>query len=411
VLFGLRFDLFFVHVFGLQVIQALEPLNLRTISPVRRFFSKECLDVLSYSSEGHAAAIDAVAHINTATDAFLNHNPGFTGSFHLIGHGIGGCLLLNILSPQAEAAAAPGSGSGTEDVADSGDDPAAAAAADAAAERAEAEADARAEAEEAAAAQAAASVDLPSLEDFFERVGLGEFVPKLKEEEVTMETLLECADSDYSELGFKLGQRKRVMKDLGVLRERRESVAKIAEQQAADAEARAASRALERRRRAAERAEARAARQLSLLAAAESRPRELVPRPSCPSLHRPPACCFLFGAPVGFFSALDVPGARLVGPDTELVGRCELYNVFHPCVNRHSSLRAAVAFVHYSSPRCLPSLQSRLRMVRSRTRHARSAHRTARVCTAPAHMYPPPPPHPTHTHAHTHTYTLHALLA
>ena len=163
--------------------------------------------------------------------------------------------------------------------------------------------------------------------------------------QVTMETLLECGDSDYSELGFKLGQRKRVMKDLGALRERRESAAKIAEQQAAEAASRAASRALERRRRAAERAEARAARQLSVLAAAETRPRELVPRPSCPALHRPPTCCFLFGAPVGFFSAIEAPGTRLVGPNTELVGRCELYNVFHPCVTRsfargpHTTLR------------------------------------------------------------------------
>lgn len=152
------------------------------------------------------------------------------------------------------------------------------------------------------------------------------------------------SDSDYSELGFKLGQRKRVMKDLAVLRERRESAAKLAEQHAAEAAARAASRSLERRRRAAERAEARAARRLASLEAAESRPRELVPRPSCPALHRPPTCCFLFGAPVGFFAAIEPRDSRIIGPETVLVEQCALYNVFHPCVASSPHIVVCLAF-------------------------------------------------------------------
>lgn len=179
--------------------RALEPLNLRTIKSLRRFISKECLEVLTYSCEGQAAVADVADQINKITSSFLEHNPTFTGEFHLIGHGLGGCILLNILTTPA--------GDSTGDEADETVNSTVQVVDDGSADEDEEVA------EETAPAQVPA---LPTLEEFFESQGFGEYLEKLKEEEITMETLLECGDSDYKELGFNMGQRKRIMKELKV---------------------------------------------------------------------------------------------------------------------------------------------------------------------------------------------------
>jgi hypothetical protein len=162
--------------------------------------------VLTYSSEGQAAAALIVDQINRVTTSFLEHNVGFEGDFHLIGHGVGGCLLLNILSTNpgglAAGAEAPAGQLAEDDSAetDAGD-----------------EADAGdAAAADTDAAVAEADTELPTLAEFFASHDLSEFVPKLEKEEVTMETLLELVDADYSELGFNMGQRKRLMKGVKV---------------------------------------------------------------------------------------------------------------------------------------------------------------------------------------------------
>lgn len=96
------------------------------------------------------------------------------------------------------------------------------------------------------------------------------------------------------------------------LKEQRDNAAKIAEERAAEATTKNTLRDLERRRVAAVRAEARSAKALQSLRSAETRPRGVVPRPTCAPLTHPPKCCFLLGAPIGFFSVLEPTGAGIV---------------------------------------------------------------------------------------------------
>ena len=303
-----------------------ESLQLDTIKNLRNFFSKEVLEALCYYSEAQQCLGSIVKGMNTAVTLFKKENPAFSGQFHVAGHGIGGCLLSDIMAGQGQeapppaavpVATAPAPAPGPMDYGDDEDD-----------------ATGEAAAEEAAAAAAASIVPEKTWQDLLKELGLDEFIEALEKDDVDLETLTDCTDSDFKEFGFSLGQRKKAIKAIKTLGETTqkaaEEAAKVQEEDRVNRAARRAERRLEKRRLAAEAAEQNAAATVAALQSSmdeqTSRARQL----TAPDLEFTPENCFFFGAPIGLFASLQPRDQRSITPTTSFKTCTRVFNVFHP---------------------------------------------------------------------------------
>ena len=276
-----------------------------------------------YYSEAQQCLGSIVQGMNAAVSLFKKENPEFRGLFHVAGHGIGGCLLSDILAGQgqdapppaaAPAAAAPTAAAGPVDYGDDDDD---------AADEAESE---------------AAAVSSPAPEKTWQillsELGLEEFIEALEKDDVDLETLTDCTDSDFKEFGFSLGQRKKAIKAIKTLGETaqkaEEEAAKLQEEDRVKYAARRAERRLEKRRLAAEAAEQNAAVTVAALQTSMNKQTSRARQLTAPDLEFTPENCFFFGAPIGLFTALQPRDQRSITPTTSFKTCARVFNVFHP---------------------------------------------------------------------------------
>ncbi|KAH9363140.1 hypothetical protein HPB48_011892 [Haemaphysalis longicornis] len=227
-----------LHGDATGIDSALKHITLRSIPKLRHFTNDTLLDILFYTSPVYCQTI-----VDTAT-------------------AWGSLILYDILSHQ-DAAVSP---AGSTDV--FVDSPKAELAPPSEPSRAS---------EELCELEPEASKDV-SVESVFQELMLGDYISKIHEEQIDMETLKMCSEGDLREMGLPMGPRKKLLSYMKDLSEKQASTG-----------------------------------QLSV---------------SYPKINFHPSCFFALGSPIAMF--LVVRGNETLGEDFKLPTCPAFFNIFHP---------------------------------------------------------------------------------
>ena len=177
------------------------------------------------------------------------------------------------------------------------------------------------------------------LSDVLSRLGISDVLPQLEAEQIDVETLLICGESDLKDLGIPMGPRKKLIAYASdkLLEERKKEKEKEAAAAAAEAAAAVAAAA----------AAAAAAKPMvdtTIKTAPATRQPSSVsisrvsyevglagtgqPFVKYPKLAFTPVGCFALGSPIGMF--LTVRGLDHIGVDFQLPNCSNFFNIFHP---------------------------------------------------------------------------------
>jgi len=285
---------------------ALKQITLGSIGRLRNFTNSTLLDILFYTSPKYCQQIaeTVVGEINRLYALFLERNPTFKGEVSLIGHSLGSLILFDILQHQR-----PEEGEEEaeleEDQEVTVDGP-----------PGEALDESKEEVEEEEAAEPA-----EELSDVLAKLGISEVLPQLEAEQMDLETLMICGESDLKELGIPMGPRKKLISYASekLLEERRKEKEKEAAA-AAEAEKEVVD------------SHPPTTRQASSVSISVSYEVGLAgtgqPFVKYPKLDFVPVGCFALGSPIGMF--LTVRGLTHIGPDFKLPNCSNFFNIFHP---------------------------------------------------------------------------------
>ncbi|KAL4231202.1 S23-interacting protein [Mactra antiquata] len=312
-----------VHGDATGIDKRLKAITLPSTAKLRHFVNDTLMDVLFYTSPTYCQCIaDTVGQeINRLYDLFLSRNPTFEGGVSVAGHSLGSCILFDLLQNQGDSL-----GVSTELT------------------------NGNVEPEPIQTTTLAASLPEPeveeiedsvededstlTMEELLSKVGLQDKLALFRQEQIDMESLIMCSESDLKDLGLPMGPRKKLQ---GILKE---------EQQKKDKKKVQADKKLkqEEDRRLRERLAAELALQQQ-----QQRDQEPVPVHKSSSLTvdylvgvggtgQPqikyvqlkfnPVCCFALGSPVGLF--LSARGVEAIGEDFKLPTCQKYFNVFHP---------------------------------------------------------------------------------
>lgn len=306
-----------LHGEGTGLDKRLKAITLPSTPKLRNFVNDTLLDVLFYTSPTYCQTIaDQVGNeMNRLYELFQERNPQFQGTVSVAGHSLGSCVLFDLLMHQNDA---------TDQTAES--------------------------AVNSEQAQQTNGLVTPSslntslvtetneleeeettLEKLLSRVGLQDKVSTFEQEQIDLDALTMCTESDLKDLGLPMGPRKKLQ---GILKE--EQAKK--EKRKHDKERRA-KEAEERRIRdqvAAEMQEAKAAQGRSLVQSGSSVSVEFLlgpagtgqPSVQYPKLDFKPSILYALGSPIGIF--LSARGMNNIGEDFTLPTCPRVFNIFHP---------------------------------------------------------------------------------
>lgn len=306
-----------LHGEGTGLDKRLKAITLPSTPKLRNFVNDTLLDVLFYTSPTYCQTIaDQVGNeMNRLYELFQERNPQFQGTVSVAGHSLGSCVLFDLLMHQNDA---------TDQTAES--------------------------AVNSEQAQQTNGLVTPSslntslvtetdeleeeettLEKLLSRVGLQDKVSTFEQEQIDLDALTMCTESDLKDLGLPMGPRKKLQ---GILKE--EQAKK--EKRKHDKERRA-KEAEERRIRdqvAAEMQEAKAAQGRSLVQSGSSVSVEFLlgpagtgqPSVKYPKLDFKPSILYALGSPIGIF--LSARGVNNIGEDFTLPTCPRVFNIFHP---------------------------------------------------------------------------------
>jgi hypothetical protein len=252
----------------------LQPLTLRSIPKLRSFVNDTLMDVLFYTSPVYCQTIlDTVCReINNTFALYCSRNPGFSGEVSVIGHSLGSLILFDLLSGQV---------SETED----GDK--------------EAENDEGGEAVEVDQGLVKPRWDKDlSLEEVFEKLGIGDHAGVFVNQGIGMEELEQCSEEDLKEAELPLGPRKKL---LNYLKTRTVKTGFQQFQQSAVV----------------------SSVDYTVGPAGTGQPSVRYPR-----LNIKPTAFFALGSPIAVFMA--VRGIHTLGHEFKLPSCQRFYNIFHP---------------------------------------------------------------------------------
>lgn len=295
---------------------ALKQITLGSIGRLRNFTNSTLLDILFYTSPKYCQHIaeTVVGEINRLHALFLERNPTFTGQVSLIGHSLGSLILFDILQHQrAEDEEEEEQEVGEEqNFTDDG----------APAEEGE---DVEGEEELEGEEEVEEEVPIEELSDVLAKLGISDVLPKLEAEQIDLETLMICGESDLKELGIPMGPRKKLITYASekLLEERKmEKEKEAAEEAAAEAAAKASAQN-----------HPPTTRQESSVSISHVSYEVGVagtgqPFVKYPKLDFVPVGCFALGSPIGMF--LTVRGLTHIGPDFKLPNCSNFFNIFHP---------------------------------------------------------------------------------
>lgn len=306
-----------LHGEGTGLDKRLKAITLPSTPKLRNFVNDTLLDVLFYTSPTYCQTIaDQVGNeMNRLYELFQERNPQFQGTVSVAGHSLGSCVLFDLLMHQNDA---------TDQTAES--------------------------AVNSEQAQQTNGLVTPSslntslvtetneleeeettLEKLLSRVGLQDKVSTFEQEQIDLDALTMCTESDLKDLGLPMGPRKKLQ---GILKE--EQAKK--EKRKHDKERRA-KEAEEKRIRdqvAAEMQEAKAAQGRSLVQSGSSVSVEFLlgpagtgqPSVKYPKLDFKPSILYALGSPIGIF--LSARGVNNIGEDFTLPTCPRVFNIFHP---------------------------------------------------------------------------------
>ncbi|XP_076006983.1 triacylglycerol hydrolase DDHD2 [Genypterus blacodes] len=164
-----------LHGDATGVDEDIQRITLPSISRLRHFTNDTLLDLFFYNSPTYCQTIvDTVAsEINRLHTLFRQRHPEFKGTVSVVGHSLGSLILFDLLTNQR---------TGSEEVAREGvpcDEP--------------------------------SPLTCDSLEQTLFRLGLQQYLPTLQGENLDLESLALCQDSDLKDLGIPLGPRKKIL--------------------------------------------------------------------------------------------------------------------------------------------------------------------------------------------------------
>lgn len=162
-----------LHGDATGVDEDIQRITLPSISRLRHFTNDTLLDLFFYNSPTYCQTIvDTVAsEINRLHSLFKQRHPEFNGAVSVVGHSLGSLILFDLLTNQR-------TGSETRQGV-SFDEP--------------------------------CRVSCDTLEQTLTRLGLQQYLDTLQAENLDLESLALCQDSDLKDLGIPLGPRKKIL--------------------------------------------------------------------------------------------------------------------------------------------------------------------------------------------------------
>ncbi|XP_053407052.1 phospholipase DDHD2-like isoform X2 [Mercenaria mercenaria] len=319
-----------LHGDATGIDKRIKAITLQSIAKLRNFVNDTLLDVLFYTSPTYCQCIaDAVGReINRLYDLFLTRHPGFTGGVSVAGHSLGACILFDLLQHQADPSVI--SESNTELTNGSREPSLEPTPQPSLTSQTENEV---VEPEESGD-QSEEEESTLTLAELLSKVGLHDKQTLFEQEQIDMEALIMCSESDLKDLGLPMGPRKKLQ---GILKE--EQMKKDKKQRDQERKTKQAEDRKLREQLAAE------------MAAQQQQQREqqqkndhqgssltvdyLVgvggtgqPQIKYTQLKFSPVCCFALGSPVGMF--LSARGVETIGEDFKLPTCQKYFNIFHP---------------------------------------------------------------------------------
>uniref|UniRef100_A0A667YE61 DDHD domain containing 2 n=1 Tax=Myripristis murdjan TaxID=586833 RepID=A0A667YE61_9TELE len=235
-----------LHGDATGVDEDIQRITLPSISRLRQFTNDTLLDLFFYNSPTYCQTIvDTVAsEVNRLHALFKQRHPEFTGAVSVVGHSLGSLILFDLLTNQKTGSRE----SNRERV--TCDDP--------------------------------CPLSCDSLEQTLIRLGLQEYLATLQRENLDLESLALCQESDLKDLGIPLGPRKKILDYV-----RRKQVQEVKHSIAKG--------------------------QVSI---------------NYPQLAFQPQTFFAFGSPIGMF--LTVRGLKHIDPNYTFPTCKSFYNIYHP---------------------------------------------------------------------------------
>lgn len=295
-------------------------LTLPSISRLRQFTNETLLDILFYSSPVYCQTIAETvgSEINSLYQLFMTRNPSFQGRISLAGHSLGSLILFDLLCHQKDGISAPKPIEQNEPL--------------------------NKESQLVKGFHSTNSLtssksdyngDIPTnLTEVLQKLSLEKFMETFESEQVDLDSLLMCSESDLKDLGVPMGPRKKLaafVKDFKIKEEIRKEQAELASNLPtgdASANQQAAPDNLE--------IQENLTAFNPLLASATNVNVHFQqfdtgtgqPAVQYPQLDFKPHTLFAFGSPIGMF--LSVRGIEELGEDFKLPTCDSFINVFHP---------------------------------------------------------------------------------
>ncbi|KAM4746329.1 triacylglycerol hydrolase DDHD2 isoform 2-T2 [Anableps anableps] len=162
-----------LHGDATGVDKDIHRITLPSISRLRHFTNDTLLDLFFYNSPTYCQTIvDTVAsEINRLHTLFKQRHPEFDGAVSVVGHSLGSLILFDLLTNQRNESKARGGVPSGEH----------------------------------------SSLSSDTLEQTLTKLGLQQYLETLLAENVDMESLALCQDSDLRDLGIPLGPRKKIL--------------------------------------------------------------------------------------------------------------------------------------------------------------------------------------------------------
>ncbi|XP_034450570.1 phospholipase DDHD2 isoform X2 [Hippoglossus hippoglossus] len=163
-----------LHGDATGVDEDIQRITLPSISRLRHFTNDTLLDLFFYNSPTYCQTIvDTVAsEINRLHTLFKQRHPEFSGAVSVVGHSLGSLILFDLLTNQRT----------------------------------------RSEAREGVPSGESCQLNCDTLEQTLTRLGLQQYLDTLQAENLDLESLSLCNDSDLKVLGIPLGPRKKILK-------------------------------------------------------------------------------------------------------------------------------------------------------------------------------------------------------
>ncbi|XP_022287855.2 triacylglycerol hydrolase DDHD2-like isoform X2 [Crassostrea virginica] len=306
-----------LHGEGTGLDKRLKAITLPSTPKLRNFVNDTLLDVLFYTSPTYCQTIsDQVGNeMNRLHQLFLERNPQFQGTVSVAGHSLGSCVLFDLLMHQNDKSdqTVDTTVNNEQGQHTNGEETPSLSNLSIAADTEEEEG------------------EETTLEKLLSRVGLQDKVAMFEQEQIDLDALTMCSESDLKDLGLPMGPRKKLM---GILKE--EQTKK--ENRKHDKERKAKEREERRIREqvAAELKEAKAAQDRSLTPSSSSVSVEFLlgpagtgqPSVKYPKLNFRPSILYALGSPIGIF--LSARGVNNIGEDFTLPTCSRVFNIFHP---------------------------------------------------------------------------------